>query len=134
MTFRDQWANCKTCDRRYLFSVEMQRRISAGGEGQEMAYTCPSCYKGTAAPTTTVAAQPEMQLDPISGHWVGSVKWFDLGKGYGFIDRGDGTDIFFHKSEVSGLVADYVEGRSVTYDVEETVKGPQAIEVQLFTS
>ena len=127
MTFRDQWANCTHCEQRYVFTVEMQRRIQTTGKGEEMANTCPKCA------SNSESAQTEMQLDPITGHWVGNVKWFDLEKGYGFIDRGDGTDIFFHKSEVTGLVSEYVEGQSVTYDVEETVKGPQAIEVQLYS-
>jgi CspA family cold shock protein len=75
-----------------------------------------------------------MQLDPVTGHWVGIIKWFDIEKGYGFIDRGDGTDIFFHKSETIGRPADFVEEQKVTYDVEETIKGPQAVEVRLFES
>ena len=128
MGFRDVWAECESCGRRYVFSVEMQREIEATGKGNEMATLCPNCYhrKGEQV------SEPSMPLDPVTGHWIGLIKWLDLEKGYGFIDRGDGTDIFVHKSEVIGNVIEMVQGQQVTYDVEETLKGPQAVEVRIF--
>jgi CspA family cold shock protein len=125
MTYRDEWAECEACGRDYVFTVEMQRRIEEKGEGKELARFCPEC-------ASSRMEEPEMRLDPTTGHWVGEIKWFDLDKGYGFIERGDGTDIFFHKTEVEGDPRGYVEGKLVTYDVEETLKGPQAITVSLY--
>jgi cold shock protein len=125
MVFRDRRAECESCGREYIFTVEMQRRIEKAGQGIELESLCPACASGR-------PEEPQMRLDPATGHWVGEIKWFDLDKGYGFIDRGDGTDIFFHKTEVEGDARQYVEGSRVTYDVEETLKGPQAITVSLY--
>ena len=130
MSYRDTWEHCVTCGTKFVFTVELQRHIDATGGEKEAMLLCPSCAprQDGGVPRT------EMQLDPVTGHWVGRIKWFDIEKGYGFIDRGDGTDIFFHKSEVTGQAVDYSEEQMVTYDVEETLKGPQAIEVSLFQS
>jgi CspA family cold shock protein len=60
----------------------------------------------------------------------GFVKWFSPVKGYGFIERIDGTDIFVH---FSNIVADGFktlnENQEVEFSVENTEKGIQAIEV-----
>lgn len=130
MGFRDTWENCRTCGNRFVFTIELQRHIEANGLEKESAIQCPSCGPRSEGGVP----RAEMQLDPVTGHWVGTIKWFDVEKGYGFIDRGDGSDIFFHKSETVGSPADFVEEKTVTYDVEETVKGPQAVEVRLFES
>jgi len=60
----------------------------------------------------------------------GKVKWFSPTKGYGFIERIDGTDIFVH---FSNIVADGFktlnENQEVEFGIENTEKGMQAIEV-----
>lgn len=61
----------------------------------------------------------------------GTVKWFNNQKGFGFITMEDGTDIFVH---YSGIISDekrktLTEGQTVTFNVEETEKGNQAINV-----
>ena len=128
MGFCDTWEHCSKCGNRFVFTVELQRHIAASGQDKASVLECPSCDPRNEGGTL----RTEMQLDPVTGHWVGTIKWFDTEKGYGFIDRGDGTDIFFHKSETVGQPADFAEEKMVTYDVEETVKGPQAVEVKLF--
>ncbi len=56
----------------------------------------------------------------------GTVKWFNFSKGYGFIEQEDGDDLFVHKSAVTGTIR---EGDTVDYEVGESDKGPNAINV-----
>ena len=61
----------------------------------------------------------------------GTVKWFNAAKGYGFITNSEnGEDVFVH---FSGIVADgyktLEEGQSVTFDITEGSRGPQATNV-----
>ena len=57
----------------------------------------------------------------------GTVKWFSTSKGYGFITRASGEDIFVHYSGIQGDgFRSLREGDKVEFEVEETEKGPQA--------
>ncbi len=57
----------------------------------------------------------------------GTVKWFSEKKGYGFIEQNDGPDIFVHYSSIntSGFKT-LAEGERVSFDVEESYRGPVA--------
>ncbi len=65
---------------------------------------------------------------------VGKVKWFNNGKGYGFIEQEGGNDVFVHFSAILGTgYKSLEEGQQVEFEITEGPKGPQAANVQLMT-
>ena len=62
---------------------------------------------------------------------IGKVKWFNAEKGFGFIEREDGSDVFVHFSAINmDGFKNLEEGASVQFEVTEGAKGPQAANVQ----
>ncbi|MEH7106410.1 MULTISPECIES: cold-shock protein [Bacillaceae] len=60
----------------------------------------------------------------------GKVKWFNSEKGFGFIEREGGEDVFVHFSAIQDEgYKTLEEGQDVTFDVEQGQRGPQATNV-----
>jgi len=61
----------------------------------------------------------------------GTVKWFNAAKGYGFIQRESGDDVFVHFSAIKGEgYRSLEEGAKVSFEVQKGPKGLQATEVE----
>ena len=62
---------------------------------------------------------------------TGVVKWFDNSKGFGFISRDSGSDVFVHHTAISGDgFKSLAEGQQVEFDVTKGPKGDQAANVK----
>ena len=62
---------------------------------------------------------------------VGTVKWFNADKGYGFISPESGEDVFVHFSAIqAGGYRSLDEGQAVEFDITSGPKGPQAANVR----
>ena len=149
MNFKDRWEKDENGED-FIFTVEMQRRLSQAGLPIEPANLsqlditpqapqprAESTYKSAPETTPRPAAEPkedlntfDIQIDPQTGKYIGRMKWYNPKKGYGFLVRGAGEEIFFHKSSTVGRPEDLKEGEWVLYDIEETKKGPEATEIE----
>src|SRR5438046_4675401 len=65
---------------------------------------------------------------------TGRVKWYDTDKGFGFLTRDDGGDVFVHKAALPSGVDDLKTGQRVEFGVVESRKGNQALAVKLLDS
>ncbi len=60
----------------------------------------------------------------------GTIKWFNESKGFGFISREEGNDVFVHYSSIQGDgYKTLAEGDRVSFEIEDSSKGPKAINV-----
>jgi len=89
-------------------------------------------------PTSSVAEQIEGDFDSgssddgIEGKVSGTVKWFNVNKGFGFITTDDGEDVFVHFRCIRGSGRRSLrQGQSVRFDLSEGEKGMQAENVSV---
>jgi CspA family cold shock protein len=65
----------------------------------------------------------------------GVIKWFNNAKGYGFVGREDGPDVFVHYSAIQGDGYKALkEGDEIEFDIVQGTKGPQADHVMILKS
>ncbi len=143
MTFQDSWAVCTKCGKQFIFRIEDQRRQAERGEEITPPEFCPSCQTSSRTERRPEprresrprpAAEKTQQPTPAAlgpGPHEGQVKWYDREKGYGFITHPGGEEFFFHRTGLApGETPDFSDGTQVTFCLEETEKGPQAVDVE----
>ncbi|MGI8539573.1 MAG: cold-shock protein [Rubrobacteraceae bacterium] len=110
-----------------------------GNREAATAPTTPATPPDTAAAPAASPAPPDSSDAPeedsseeSSGvREQGRVKWFDADKGYGFLIRPTGKDLFVHHSEVEGDASDLGPNGEVEYEVGRNDRGPNARSVRL---
>jgi CspA family cold shock protein len=117
MNFRDTLVTCQECGKEFFFTVEMQRQMAERGLEVEIPDLCSSC----------------LMRVRYGGKLHGRIKWFSLEKGYGFIVKDDGAEVFVHRNGLAlteeGTLPHLDEGQEVLFEVSDTPKGPQAVQV-----
>jgi cold shock CspA family protein len=108
-----------------LASQDGQRDESGDGRSlpQATSLSVATAPETAEAPTETPGSEPDREQ--------GRVKWFDPEKGYGFLVRPTGDDLFVHHSEVEGDPSDLEPGGEVEYVVGRNDRGPNARSVRL---
>ncbi len=118
MTYRDQLLECENCGKEFVYRVEEQRRQEELGFEVSPPTNCPEC---------------RAQSDVGPALREGVVKWYRDEKHFGFIVQRDGSEVFFHRSNV--IVEDPAkvlqEGTPIWYELEMTDRGPMAVNVHL---
>lgn len=78
-------------------------------------------YRGSSSPGSAIGTDSRIS---------GTVKWFNDAKGYGFLTREGGPDVFVHFSAIQGDgFKSLTEGDNVDFDIVQGDKGPQAANV-----
>ncbi len=104
--------------------VSIPGRTAAAAPGQE-----PKKASRKPAPAKTRAASGSSSSGGAREH--GTVKWFNVSKGFGFITKDDGEEIFVHfRSIRGGGRRGLKDGQEVTFIVAQSDKGPQAEDVE----
>ena len=112
MHYSDKMLTCEECGSQFVFTVTEQREMAERGAELFEPKFCPRCR---------AVEEPGVKL-------IGRVKWFDDIKGWGFITKANGEDIFVHRTGVEGHGA-LRDGQEVEFQIEQTAKGPAAVKV-----
>jgi len=161
MNFQDRWET-DADGNKFIFTVEMQRALQNAGLPVEpdqigqikQSYSAekpreerprqeqrprqeprqPRQSKPKPPPKQADPEEPAIvQIDPMTGKYLGRLKFYLGAKGYGFIARGGGESIFFHKSKCATEPESFDKGQWLLYDVGKTARGEEATGVEVYT-
>jgi CspA family cold shock protein len=115
-----------------MFEIEEQNDmgLQADAEVEEQDFAEAELQEETAE-VESQADIAETEVQETDSKIEGTVKWFSNPKGYGFISRDGGEDVFVHYSEIQGSgFRSLSAGERVEFVVKQSEKGPRAAEVR----
>ncbi len=99
-----------------------------------LAQSITSTTRSSTAHSKKIPSSQKSASKTSARHEPGTVKWFDTNKGYGFITRASGEDIFVHFRSIKGSgYRSLHEGQKVEFVVTQGDKGPQAEDIHIIT-
>jgi cold shock protein len=115
-----------------VYRVDLDRLVHLTAEARARTFAvffCPESLHGARVPTLEV-----LEGVGVKGgrdvRVTGKVKWFNDAKGFGFIERSDGDDVFVHYTAIAGTgFRSLTEGEEVEFDIVDGPKGKQATNV-----
>ena len=127
MNYRDTLITCEECSKQFVFTVEKQRQLAERG----LEAAIPDL------PVGSRLCDACKQQRTFGDKLYGRIKWFSAEKGYGFIVQADGSELFLHRSGVppaeDGSPLPLDEGQEVLYEILDSPKGPQAVQVRPYS-
>ena len=130
--WKEHWSDVeavvvKVAEDSIVLEIDRRDGVSEDGNGSGVSFQIPM-------PAPTATATPAPTTPPPSpedsSRERGRVKWFDPEKGYGFLVRPTGEDLFVHHSEVEGKPSDLEPNGEVEYEVGQNDRGPNARSVK----
>jgi len=107
---------CQQCGRGFLLTGNYRDLLARWGAKVVVPVLCPTCF---------------LKTGPVPKR-CGKVKWFEPGKGYGFIATGEDEEIFFHQRQIfGGNGQEPCEGQAVRFHLAYSARGPEALNVEL---
>lgn len=141
--WREHWSDVesvvvKIAEDSIVLEIDRREENSEDGNGASTIFQAPivAPVPQASAPQAPAAQDvptpmPQDEAPPSDGsREQGRVKWFDPDKGYGFLVRPTGDDLFVHHSEVEGKPSDLEPNDQVEYEVGQNDRGPNARSVR----
>lgn len=114
MSNQHKAAVCQRCGRGFMLTTTYRDFLGRRGAKVVTPVLCMTCF---------------LKAGPLPKQ-RGRVKWFSRHRHYGFITTGEGEEVFFHQHQLLGG-NEVREGQTAWFHIRHSVKGPQALNVEL---
>ncbi len=133
--WKEHWSNVesvvvKVAEDSIVLEIDRRAESYEDGNGASSSFQMPIVAPVPQASVSQETATQDRPPQQDGSREQGRVKWFDPDKGYGFLVRPTGEDLFVHHSEIEGKPSDLEPNDQVEYEVGQNDRGPNARSVR----